>query len=81
MQTECLLEGLGQHNLLKGKGLQNMNLDPHHPTTLHLSTLRAFLVDTGRGTVSCWLRNQHTACPPDTASPRKDRWPLDTVLL
>lgn len=34
MQTECLLEGLGQCNLLKGKGFQNMKLDPHHPTAL-----------------------------------------------
>lgn len=48
---------------------------------LHLSTLRASPVDTGRGTVSCWLRNRHTACPLDTASPRKDRWTLGTVLL
>lgn len=51
-----------------------------HPT-LHLSTLPASLVDTGRGTVSCWLHNRHTACPLDTASPCKDHWTPGTVLL
>lgn len=81
-RQKCLLKGLGQCHLLKGKGLQDweFRISSLQPT-LHLSTLRASPVDTGRGTVSCWLRNRHTACPLDTASPRKDHWTQGTVLL
>lgn len=48
---------------------------------MYLNTRQAFLVGTGRWTVSGWLHSPHTACPLDTASPDRDHWTLGRALL
>lgn len=81
-RQECLLKRARSVSFTQGQVLQDWEFRPSsRQPTLHLSTLRASPVDTGRGTASCWLRNRHTACPLDTASPRKDHWTPGTVLL
>lgn len=82
LQTEMPFGKTRSVSFTQGQVIQKYESRPSefHPT-LHLSTLRASPGDTGRGTVSCWLRNRHTACPLDMASPCKGRWTLGTVLL